>query len=442
MKKYTAIAVAAFVLSIGYTLHAQGRWIAVDPVGTPTHYRSASFLSPDEGYTVGWTEYDNGSVQAQLARTVDGGQTWGIERFSDVELNAIYFSDRNNGIVAGRELSCNCPVILSTSDAGDNWSSRTFDELVGSFNALDFVSASVGVIGGGDPETGQGYVVRTDNGGESYRILMEEEGMHVSRLDLVTSATLFLAAGEIGGIDNRIYRCRNADASQSTASWELMEDFGEFSLINGIDFLDESTGYSVLTGVDPETFEFSGDIYKTTDAGESWDRIVTSSLFTLVSLDFIDADHGFSVGTEGAIVRTDDGGKTWHDTVTNTAQLLTWVLYTGPSVAYAVGTEGVVLKYESNISTVSSGEASGSHRHVLPVTSRSGERRMLIVDRGREALSGHSLVIVDPVGKIVAEYKLSAPGEKIDLGILRPGVYLYRMTEKGNVVESGSFQVW
>jgi photosystem II stability/assembly factor-like uncharacterized protein len=64
-------------------------------------------------------------------------------------------------------------------------------------------------------------------------------------------------------------------------------------------FLDEAIGWLAATN----------GIYKSTDAGRNWRRVLRNSLIRHVY--FVDPSRGFAVGRERTALETSDGGKTW-----------------------------------------------------------------------------------------------------------------------------------
>jgi photosystem II stability/assembly factor-like uncharacterized protein len=104
-------------------------------------------------------------------------------------------------------------------------------------------------------------------------------------------------------------------------------------------------------------FMHQNEVYKTTDHGTSWQKILAieqshthymaSAFFS--ALYFIDDDHGYAVGEFQKIFRTSDGGVTW-DT-------LSWSNETAPYISYSDvefmdANTGFISGYEvDNVST-------------------------------------------------------------------------------------------
>jgi photosystem II stability/assembly factor-like uncharacterized protein len=69
--------------------------------------------------------------------------------------------------------------------------------------------------------------------------------------------------------------------------------------------------------------------------------------FKMHDIFFIDRDHGWVVGEEGAILYTPDAGESWNNVGAPVPGKLMNVVFVNSRVGWAVGLTGVVLKYEA-----------------------------------------------------------------------------------------------
>lgn len=78
-------------------------------------------------------------------------------------------------------------------------------------------------------------------------------------------------------------------------------------MLFSIDFVNATTGWTVggLSQSNPPT------IIKTTDGGINWTQQVSGTNSILYSVDFVDENIGFAVGTSYNVTKTTDGGITW-----------------------------------------------------------------------------------------------------------------------------------
>jgi photosystem II stability/assembly factor-like uncharacterized protein len=102
---------------------------------------------------------------------------------------------------------------------------------------------------------------------------------------------------------------------------------------NTIFFVDETIGY--IAG-------YNGAIYKTSDAGITWNKLFTDTTLPLYDIYFFNDKEGFAVGGEsmGAIIiHTIDGGITWARTSIKNAEKteLRSICFVTDSLGFAVG---------------------------------------------------------------------------------------------------------
>jgi photosystem II stability/assembly factor-like uncharacterized protein len=106
-------------------------------------------------------------------------------------------------------------------------------------------------------------------------------------------------------------------------------------------------------GSDAWAVGYWGTVLRSTDRGETWERVPTPTDANLYAVAFADARHGWAVGASGTLLRSDDGGRTWErvrveisDELGDPIPLdspLFGVAATSPTDAWAVGDFGVVL---------------------------------------------------------------------------------------------------
>lgn len=108
--------------------------------------------------------------------------------------------------------------------------------------------------------------------------------------------------------------------------------------LNAVTFTNANTGYIAAFGA----------IYKTTNAGKSWD-ILSAKGDNFCGLYFFDDVNGFAIGREGTILETSNGGKTWRtrrngNNILNATWQFTDILFTSVSTGYISGVNGLLLK--------------------------------------------------------------------------------------------------
>ena len=283
---------------------------------------SGTFLDSQKARVVFYLPYPvRGPVQSLLIwKTDDGGQTWSSTNAGDVYfiglewLSALVrFVDPDRGWIMIRHQrngKVNDPVdLLATVDGGETWEwisdyrSETLASCVKS--GVTFGSALVGfaTLEECPNDVPVPVLEWTRDGGSTWeqaRLPMPKDSADLT--DCGTRSPQFVSAsravvgascrtGEGGG---RVSLLFSTDDSGST--WKSLAYPGGDLL-----FIDSQTGWAV-----------DHNIYRTTDAGEHWEKVKTVSWSGQFS--FISPSLGWAVahgdGTE-ALVRTLDGGSTW-----------------------------------------------------------------------------------------------------------------------------------
>ena len=99
-------------------------------------------------------------------------------------------------------------------------------------------------------------------------------------------------------------------------------------------FANANTGWVVGDG---------GTILKSTNTGVNWSPQTSGKTITLTSVDFLDANNGVVCGGKGfagIVLRTTNGGQTW--TSVDTSSNLSSIDYVTATVAWAVGAGGII----------------------------------------------------------------------------------------------------
>ena len=97
-------------------------------------------------------------------------------------------------------------------------------------------------------------------------------------------------------------------------------------------------------------------------AGDDWSAQSSGTTSWLMAVSFVDASHGWAVGTGGTILATSDGGATWTAQRSGTSQALEGVAFVDASHGWAVGTGGTIL-------ATTNGGATWSAQSRAPTTS-------------------------------------------------------------------------
>lgn len=229
----------------------------------------------------------------------DEGETWDIHLNpaglpNSTEFLSINYFDDMNGYAAA-----NYGKIIRTTDGGQSW------ELIYN-NQDDFLLIDRIDIYLKDAETAivVGYdnlVLKTTNGGETWETSITPEGFFPNSIAFANSTTGYI----VGRTDSAII-LKTVDGGDNWITQPL--NVLGIPLYSDIYFIDENEG--IISGSD----EGKVFIYKTFDAGNTWDTVFSSTIaYDIGEIDFKDELNGsinlFSWGT--SFLYSSDGGDTW-----------------------------------------------------------------------------------------------------------------------------------
>lgn len=240
----------------------------------------------------------------------------------DNDLNSIYFTDDTTGYACGGDRYYHGDI-LKTLDGGKTWMAQG-ENLDKTLYQINFTAHDTGFISGFD-----GRIYRTYNAGASWDLyqLWFYSPMHDI---MMADKNNGLCCGGDGYKTGFIYRTQDGGNVWSMDSFDL-----EF---RSVYMTDQSTGFA--SGY--------GSIFKTSDGGVSWQHTSASGDF-FHSIYFVNGETGFAVGYEGTILKTTDAGNTW-DKIRNGNNLLQSTLhfnrvtFRDESNGYIIGEKGCFLK--------------------------------------------------------------------------------------------------
>ena len=290
------------------------------------------FATADEGWVAGGTTELRGGI---LLHTTDGGSHWdvvyGDPQSSDRAVHHLRFLDSTHGWAIQDTGSAS--RLLHTRD-GLNWMlAGTIPE-----HTVDymFTSELTGVA------VRSGHLLQTVDGGRNWRQagecvvtaqvqgLARNLGCEWTRLQFVTP-TVAYAVGFNRQARNLVFLARTVDGG---ASWTLST--GEVTDIpQDAFFLDATTGY-VRVGA-PDT----GQIFKTTDGGQSWTGMAASPG---ARIQFADPEVGWAV-LYNKVSFTTDSGSRWNSRQYPFPARLNAFSLPRRDRGYVVGEHGMIYRY-------------------------------------------------------------------------------------------------
>jgi photosystem II stability/assembly factor-like uncharacterized protein len=274
----------------------------------------------------GWIAGDDG----YLAVTTDGGRNWTKKDIGASDtINEVYFRNDENGyLVAGRRM-------FITRDGGASWQETQinrpgeFRNATPEYLSIRFADKRRGIVVGSllnkQNRVIDSLVMRTENGGETWKRVVVPSKKELFHLDFVGSSRSWIV-----GDDGLILFSGDGGASFSVQRSGTLLD------LYNVDFRDDNEGYAVGA---------KGTILRTENGGATWEPVKTQFQQTFMRVDFADDKNGVIVGYDGTILRSSDRGRTWSRVESRTREHL-YGLFFVKKYGWAVGAKGTVIEYE------------------------------------------------------------------------------------------------
>jgi len=311
--------------------------------------------------------------------------SWKTKVTNTSALNDVFFVNENNGCAIGGN------KIIQTTDGGDNWFDKSISVSdVGRLNAMYFVNADVGWIGGTRSKSmgDEGIVMKTTNGGESWelqQVLGDISWLHdVSFSDenngTVVGGTYYggtVSGGTIlrttdggenwtrqtspyayyeGGLSSVVFNQnigmavgwygRIIKTTNGGQNW-YRKDVGRKFHLNDVCLVDENVGVAV--GQDENMN--GGLILRTTNGGDTWTNIINGGVPALSHAYFADSDIGWVTGGCGWILKTTDGGMSWKKLTSGAYDDLSSIHFVDSETGWAVGGNKILKTTNGGITT-------------------------------------------------------------------------------------------
>jgi photosystem II stability/assembly factor-like uncharacterized protein len=290
--------------SVMITTNGGSSWATMMiPFETVFHISAICFTSAQ----IGSIGTNNGS----LYKTTDGGITWDLKTSTNTGPNdyvTIYFVNENLGFASHKSAT-----LMRTSNGGDTWT-EVPDNQLELFTDIQFISDAIGYACG-EANT----VYKTSNGGLSWTRLNTPDYLNENShlYGIYTIGTNIYTVGTNG----RIYKSSNGGAS-------FIRYSPTYNEIKTVTFADATTAYALSV---------IGDIYKSTDSGNTWQFASTlhNSFNVVKNLEFVDANTGYTIMGSG-LHKTTDGGLTWTYNSLLTESIIT-MEFINPDIGFISG---------------------------------------------------------------------------------------------------------
>ncbi|MBI3135471.1 MAG: T9SS type A sorting domain-containing protein [Bacteroidetes bacterium] len=261
-----------------------------------------------------------GFVYGSQFKTVTQGSDWSfLSMGSPVYLSkGSFFVSTAIGYLAGENAMSGNGFILKTINGGNTWVESTpFPER---FEDIKFVTPTIGYACGRND-----YVVRTTDGGTSWVDISASTGDHLRGVHFTTPANGYIA-GRAGNI---------AHSSDSGNTW-VNQTSNTPEDLESIWFINDSTGWAVGK---------AGAIVFTNDWGLNWNVQTSNTPEDLFDVEFVNDTMGWAVGTAGTVIKTIDAGVTWAPETSGTPEDIFSITMINEELGWFCGAAGVVFVY-------------------------------------------------------------------------------------------------
>lgn len=358
--------------------------------GTSSTLTEVYFSSQDTGYVVGMNT---------ILKTLDGGTTWQNVYSGNCDLEGIYFSSSNNGFAVGLDFVTNKSIVISTTNAGSNWSMQYLNANTYLYD-IYFVNSTTGFIVGE-----QGLAYKTTDGGSTWNTLNTGTSERLESVYFTDPLTGFMVGGSA---TPTLLKTTDGGTNWSVITTPATD------MLQGVFFPSSLIGYAV---------GWSGEIIKTTDGGNNWIAQTGVAAYGNLDVFFVSDNIGYVVGggqSTAGILKTTDGGQNWTTQTTTVNQGLIGVYFPTLNTGYCVGASGTILKLVDN----NPAGIENQNNSLQLTTYPNPFSDKLTVSFLNEGFNQKTIRILDIGGKIVYQSSNYIANQIIDLSDLTTGVYL------------------
>jgi len=369
------------------------------------------------------------SKSGVILLTYDAGKTWTPTYAVGNYIFGTTSTDSLHLYTVGQQGGCQCGLIMKSSDGGLHWDQSTDGTTFG-YYAIAFSDELNGYAVGY-----QGVVTVTTDGGVSWNDQSLGDGTDAIKNVSFPSKMIGYAVSDSANFSHphRIWKTTDAGAS-----WNKIQDYGTHLVIASMAWTSPTVGF--FCGNDGASC-----IYETSDGGSMWKAVNRGN--PSIVLQGIAFGHGnddlskigYAVGDNGTVVRSINGGSSWHEEQSGSIETLTAVDIPSATEVFIGGSNGVVIERAGVQAVAPVASAVEKERFmVAPNPIVAGNTLRIAASSGK---GQYNVEIVDMLGNVVHHSTFSSRLHEISFAGMHAGTYLYRIWNASGNLQTGKLEV-
>lgn len=338
-------------------------------------------------------------------KTTSQGSDWNfLSMGSPVYLSkGSFFLSTSIGYLAGENAMSGNGFILKTGNGGTTWIEGTpFTER---FEDIKFISPNVGYACGRND-----YVVRTNDAGATWVDVSANTADHLTGVFFTTPSNGYVV-GRAGNI---------AHTADSANTW-VNQISNTFEDLEAVWFINDSTGWAVGT---------AGAIVYTNNWGMNWNTQTSNTLEDLFDVEFVNDTMGWAVGTAGTIIKTIDAGVTWFSETIGTTEDILSITMIDEQLGWFCGTNGVIFIYAMSPPPPPNSVGEIDQQLNVAIAPNPFENKTIVY---LPTTNFYVITLADIEGRLINSWKTINTNQiELSTESLVPGIYLLNVIDESN----------
>lgn len=287
-------------------IYSQTNWELLNPKPTANTGKGVAFVTNDIGYII---------TSNELLETMDAGTTWTKKQTISSGNDMSFYNTK--GYIVG-----DYGYVLKSEDNGASWNQIAIG-FSGNCNTVTILDDNNIIL------STSNSIIKTTNGGSTW------QSFTIPNVTVVKTAFTSSLVGH--AVCNNGIILKTIDGGQN---WYRTKDDSNTTPSDyfAVYFVNENIGFATRE---------HNNMYKTTDAGETWVKITGTSQ-AVYDFHFLDESNGFATGEYGGTYKTTDGGNTWSSIFFQSGFIdgtsMYGIYFENKNIGYVTGARGRIIK--------------------------------------------------------------------------------------------------